>query len=421
MAQPDSGGRRTSSARSARRSTAKDFERAFDDIKGHLAAGDTYQVNFTFKMAGRFRRRSACALCRPDRGAARPALAPSSASATGRSVRLRRNCFSSWMASSIRARPMKGTARRGRTLAEDRRPARRAARIGQAAGRERDDRRHDSERPGPDRGCRQHRGPRAVLRRAVSERLADDVARHGTFAGVARGDLRGAASVRVGDRGAEGADDGDPERARSRHRAASTQARSATSRRTATRSFNVAIRTAVVDIAGGTRRIRHRQRNRLGLDAGGGVRGVPPQRRRAWSGARPVSSCSRRCGGRRTKDSSCSIGISTRLRESAELFRFRVRRRRCREPAWTRAVEDARSGRSASACWWRGTAGIRVECATLVDRKAPLRVALAAEPIDLEQRLALSQDHAPRTSTSGSRAQAPQYDDVILWNRARGR
>jgi len=32
----------------------KDFERAFDAIKGHLAAGDTYQVNFTFKMKGEF-------------------------------------------------------------------------------------------------------------------------------------------------------------------------------------------------------------------------------------------------------------------------------------------------------------------------------------------------------------------------------
>ena len=32
----------------------KEFDRAFDAIKGHLAAGDTYQVNFTFKMKGEF-------------------------------------------------------------------------------------------------------------------------------------------------------------------------------------------------------------------------------------------------------------------------------------------------------------------------------------------------------------------------------
>ena len=42
------------SDRCARRSTGSDFERAFDAIKGHLAAGDTYQVNFTFKMTGEF-------------------------------------------------------------------------------------------------------------------------------------------------------------------------------------------------------------------------------------------------------------------------------------------------------------------------------------------------------------------------------
>jgi para-aminobenzoate synthetase/4-amino-4-deoxychorismate lyase len=30
----------------------KEFESTFNVIKGHLAAGDTYQVNFTFKMVG---------------------------------------------------------------------------------------------------------------------------------------------------------------------------------------------------------------------------------------------------------------------------------------------------------------------------------------------------------------------------------
>ena len=33
---------------------ARTSTRAFDAIKGHLAAGDTYQVNFTFKMKGEF-------------------------------------------------------------------------------------------------------------------------------------------------------------------------------------------------------------------------------------------------------------------------------------------------------------------------------------------------------------------------------
>jgi para-aminobenzoate synthetase / 4-amino-4-deoxychorismate lyase len=53
------------------------------------------------------------------------------------------------------SKPMKGTAPRGRTLAEDRQNVAASARLPKGPGRERDDRGHDPQRPGAHRPLRQ--------------------------------------------------------------------------------------------------------------------------------------------------------------------------------------------------------------------------------------------------------------------------
>ena len=94
------------------------FSAACDRIRGHLAEGDTYQVNFTWQMRGRFR------------GDARSFFAELTAAQQGRYAALLRigplsvcsvspELFLSRHGSSLTARPMKGTAPRGRSAGED--------------------------------------------------------------------------------------------------------------------------------------------------------------------------------------------------------------------------------------------------------------------------------------------------------------
>jgi para-aminobenzoate synthetase/4-amino-4-deoxychorismate lyase len=97
-----------------------EFQKAFDAIKGHLAAGDTYQVNFTFKMVGEFdgepralfadlvevQRSRHCAYVRIGDWAI-CSVSP--------------ELFFRLDGLSIETRPMKGTAPRGLTALEDRR------------------------------------------------------------------------------------------------------------------------------------------------------------------------------------------------------------------------------------------------------------------------------------------------------------
>lgn len=94
------------------------FGRAFDRIKRHLADGDSYQVNFTFKMTGVFEgdpRALFDDLVAAQRGAYSAFLRFGHHSICSASPEL----FFSLDGSTVSARPMKGTARRGRTLAED--------------------------------------------------------------------------------------------------------------------------------------------------------------------------------------------------------------------------------------------------------------------------------------------------------------
>jgi len=98
----------------------RDFDRAFDAIKGHLAAGDTYQVNFTFKMKGEFEgepRALFADLIEAQRGRHSAFIRIGDWAICSASPEL----FFELDGVSVRSRPMKGTARRGLTGADDRR------------------------------------------------------------------------------------------------------------------------------------------------------------------------------------------------------------------------------------------------------------------------------------------------------------
>jgi len=94
------------------------YGRAFDQVKALIAAGDTYQVNLTFKAGFRLEG-DPVALYR-DLVRKQP-VAYGALVNTGTEWILSRSpeLFISSRADTLRARPMKGTLKRGRTLAED--------------------------------------------------------------------------------------------------------------------------------------------------------------------------------------------------------------------------------------------------------------------------------------------------------------
>ena len=123
-----------------------------------------------------------------------------------------------------------------------------AAPIRQGARRERDDRRHGAQRSRPDRASRIGRGAAPLRGREVSDRLADDLGGRLRQHRQPRRDHGGDVPLGVDHGSAEGADDGDHRRARG----------SAAGIYTGTvgyvapngdATFNVAIRTALVDTA----------------------------------------------------------------------------------------------------------------------------------------------------------------------------
>jgi para-aminobenzoate synthetase/4-amino-4-deoxychorismate lyase len=94
------------------------FAAGFERIKEYLAAGDTYQVNFTFKLLGRFAgeaRALFADLVSAQRGGCSAFLSNGEWSICSASPEL----FFAVDGMTISARPMKGTAARGRTVAED--------------------------------------------------------------------------------------------------------------------------------------------------------------------------------------------------------------------------------------------------------------------------------------------------------------
>jgi para-aminobenzoate synthetase/4-amino-4-deoxychorismate lyase len=96
------------------------FDRAFRRIKEYIAAGDTYQANYTFHLEGRFSgdaRELFSRLVRSQRGRYSAFIRTGDLVICSASPELffrREGC-------RLTARPMKGTAPRGRTLAEDHR------------------------------------------------------------------------------------------------------------------------------------------------------------------------------------------------------------------------------------------------------------------------------------------------------------
>lgn len=98
--------------------THPDYRAAFARVQQAIAAGDTYQVNLTGRLAAAFdgdpAKLYAALLARQ-----RPAYA--ALIDTGRHVVVSASpeLFFHWQGAELRTRPMKGTAARGRTLAED--------------------------------------------------------------------------------------------------------------------------------------------------------------------------------------------------------------------------------------------------------------------------------------------------------------
>ena len=95
------------------------FDAAFARIKEHLAAGDTYQVNYTFRMEADFHGDPEALfadLVASQRGQYSAFLDIGDFAICSASPEL----FFEFKGVDILARPMKGTARRGRTLEEDR-------------------------------------------------------------------------------------------------------------------------------------------------------------------------------------------------------------------------------------------------------------------------------------------------------------
>jgi para-aminobenzoate synthetase/4-amino-4-deoxychorismate lyase len=95
------------------------FDRAFDRIKAHLAAGDTYQVNYTFAMTGRFDGDPASLfadLCAAQQGRYGAFIDLGDVVIGSASPEL----FFEFRGLEVLARPMKGTAPRGLTARQDR-------------------------------------------------------------------------------------------------------------------------------------------------------------------------------------------------------------------------------------------------------------------------------------------------------------
>ena len=94
------------------------FDRAFAAIRHHIGSGDTYQVNYTFDLRGRFAGDPFSLfadLAGTQRGRYSAFIDTGSHAICSASPEL----FFTRANGEIETRPMKGTARRGRTLAED--------------------------------------------------------------------------------------------------------------------------------------------------------------------------------------------------------------------------------------------------------------------------------------------------------------
>ncbi|MGH7597669.1 MAG: aminodeoxychorismate synthase component I, partial [bacterium] len=98
------------------------YGQAVEQIREHIATGDTYQVNFTFRLRSHFRGDELALyhrLCRSQRAGYCAYINLGRYRLLSASPEL----FFHWQNQSLITRPMKGTRPRGRTMAEDRRYA----------------------------------------------------------------------------------------------------------------------------------------------------------------------------------------------------------------------------------------------------------------------------------------------------------
>ena len=181
---------------------------AFDRIKEHLAAGDTYQVNLTFKIVGQFAgdpRALFADLVSAQRGSHSAFISSAEWSICSASPEL----FFDVDGMTIRARPMKGTVGRGRTLSEDAGAARRL----QTSEKQRAENVMIVDMVRNDLGRVAEVGSVSVPALFTVERYPHVWQMTSLVTapdgGAARGDFRGPASQRFGDRRPQGPDDGD--------------------------------------------------------------------------------------------------------------------------------------------------------------------------------------------------------------------
>ena len=121
------------------------FDAAIARIHAAIAAGDCYQINYTAQLAGRLLgdARRCLPRWRAQPGGYVACLDDGVEQVLSVSPRL----FFDWDGERILTRPMKGTAARGATPAQDAALARGHACLAQGAGRERDDRGSAAQRP----------------------------------------------------------------------------------------------------------------------------------------------------------------------------------------------------------------------------------------------------------------------------------
>ncbi len=94
------------------------YRNAVEEIRDLIAAGDTYQVNFTFRLRAKFRGEAFALyhqLCRSQRAGYCAFISFENYQIISTSPEL----FFHWKGGLLTTRPMKGTHRRGRTTAED--------------------------------------------------------------------------------------------------------------------------------------------------------------------------------------------------------------------------------------------------------------------------------------------------------------
>jgi para-aminobenzoate synthetase/4-amino-4-deoxychorismate lyase len=393
--------------------TREQFEGAFNAIKGYLAAGDTYQVNFTFKMTGEFEgepRALFADLIEAQRGRHCAFVRIGDWAICSASPEL----FFDLEGVTVRARPMKGTARRGLTPAEDRRQR---EELHESAKQRAENvmivdmMRNDLGRIA-DVGSievpelfsvEQYPNVWQMTSLVTGRSLASlgeiFAAMHPSASVTGAPKVRTMAILSELEPAARGVYTG-----AIGHVPPDGNA-----------SFNVAIRTAVVDLAAG--------RVEFGIGSGivwdsdaaaeyeecllkGAVIGQTPVRFELletlrWTPEHGYFLLERHLN---------------RLRESAEYFGFAFNSDAAQ--AQLDAVVGPLSRARRVRLLMARDGSIRVEDMALVEQPAPLKVVVAHEPIDSAQ-VWLYHKTTHRAIYEQARAQASGYDEVILWNRAR--